>query len=193
MNVMNRPYQLKNRAESQNRTRQKIVDATIELHQTKGLSATTMSDIAERAKVGKVTVYRHFPDVSALISACSGQYFQRHPFPDIEKWQRIHDASARLRQGLHDVYGYHRETEPMMVQVLAEARDHPVMIPYHSHWQRAADVLAEAWSTPEHHKTLRKAALALALSFDTWHLLIRSQRLTEDQAIDLMERLTHDC
>jgi hypothetical protein len=34
--------------------------------------------------------------------------------------------------------------------------------------------------------------LALALSFDTWHLLVRVQRLTDDQAIKLMMRLTLD-
>jgi AcrR family transcriptional regulator len=192
-NTMKRSYRLKQRAEGQGRTRQKIVDAAIELHQTKGLAATAVSDIAERAKVGKVTVYRHFPDEAALVSACSGQYFQRHPFPDPEDWRRIEDASERLRRGLRDTYAYHRATEPMMTRVLAEARDLPVMVPYHTHWQRAADVLAGAWPASARRKAVLKAALALALSFDTWHLLVRSQRLTDDQAIELMMRLTRDC
>ncbi len=193
MNVMKRSYQLKQRAEAQGRTRQKIVDAAIELHQTKGLAATSVSDIAERANVGKVTVYRHFPDEAALVTACSGQYFQRHPFPDIEAWRSIQDASERLRQGLRDTYAYHRATEPMMIQILAEARDHPVMVPYHTHWQRTADVLAAAWPASTRRNALLKAALALALSFETWHLLVRSQRLTDDQAVELMVRLTPDC
>lgn len=193
MNVMKRSYQLKQRAEAQGRTRQKIVDAAIELHQTKGLAATSVSDIAERANVGKVTVYRHFPDEAALVTACSGQYFQRHPFPDIEAWRSIQDASERLRQGLRDTYAYHRATEPMMTQVLAEARDHPVMVPYHQHWQRAAEILEAAWPASVQRDGLCKAALALALSFDTWHLLVRSQRLTDDQAIQLMLRLTTGC
>ena len=192
-NIMKRSYQLKRRAEGQDRTRQKIVDAAIELHQAKGLAATTMNDIAERAKVGKVTVYRHFPDGAALVSACSGQYFQHHPLPDPEGWRRIQDASERLRRGLRDTYAYHRATEPMMIRVLAEARDLPVMVPYHSHWQRAADILAAAWPVSDRRKAPLKAALALALSFDTWHLLVRAQRLTDDQAIELMMRLTSDC
>ena len=193
MNIMKRSYQLKRRAESQARTRQRIIDAAIELHQTKGLTSTTISDIAGRAKVGKVTVYRHFPDEATLVSACSGQYFQRHPFPDPEDWRCIQDASERLRQGLRDTYAYHRATEPMMTRVLADARDLPVMIPYHTHWQRAADVLAAAWPTSTRRKALLKAALALGLSFDTWHLLVRGRRLTDDQAIELMMRLTCDC
>ena len=190
---MARSYQLRRRAENQVRTRQKIVDATIELHQAKGLAATTVNDIAKRAKVGKVTVYRHFPDEAALVSACSGQYFQHHPFPDPEDWRSIEDASERLNQGLRDAYAYHRSTEPMMIRVLAEARHLPVMVPYHTHWQRAAEVLAAAWPASARRKGLLKAALALALSFDTWHLLVRSQHLTDDQATELMMRLMCDC
>jgi len=190
---MRRPYRKKQRAESQARTRQKIVDAAIELHQAKGLAATSMKDIAARAKVGKVTVYRHFPDEAALIGACSGQYFQRHPFPDPEDWRSIDDASERLRRGLRDAYAYYRATEPMMAQVLAEARDLPIMEPYHAHWRRAVDVLAAAWLAPARRKAPLKAALALALSFDTWRLLVRTQRLSDDRAIALMMRLTREC
>jgi AcrR family transcriptional regulator len=192
MNIMKRPYQLKRRAEAQNRTRRKIVEAAIELHQAQGLAATSVSDIAERANVGKVTVYRHFPNEAALVTACSGQYFQRHPFPDPEDWRRIEDPSERLRKGLRDTYAYHRATAPMIGQVLAEARDHPMMAPYHEHWRHAAEVLAAAWPEPVRSSAPLKAALALALRFDTWQLLVCQQRLTDDQAIELMARLTRD-
>ena len=192
-NIMTRSYQLKRRAENQDRTRQKIIDAAIELHQTKGLAATKVSDIAVRAEVGKVTVYRHFPDEAALVGACSGQYFKRHPLPEPELWRSIQDATARLRRGLRETYAYHRETEAMMTRIHAEASDHPVMAPYHAHWQRAADVLAAAWPATGHRKVLLHAALALALSFDTWRTLVRVQSLTDDQAIALMLRLTCDC
>ncbi len=193
MNIMKRSYRLKRRADSQGRTRQRIIEAAIELHQAQGLAATTVSDIAARAKVGRVTVYRHFPDEAALVGACSGQYFQRHPLPDPEDWRGIEDPAERLRRGLRDTYAYHRATEAMMIQVLAEARDLPIMDPYHAHWRRAADVLAAAWPTAVRRKTSLRAALALALGFDTWRLLVREQRLTDDQAIDLMMRLTRDC
>ncbi len=193
VNIMKRTYRLKRRAETQGRTRRKIVDAAIELHQSKGLAATTVGDIAERAKVGKVTVYRHFPDEAALVGACGGQYFQRHPLPDIEDWRRIGDASERLRRGLRDTYRYHRETEAMMNRILAEARGFPIMAPYHAHWRRAADILADPWSASARDKAPLNAALALALAFDTWHLLVQAQFLTDDRAIELMMRLTRDC
>ncbi len=190
---MTRSYQLKQRAESQGQTRQKIIEAAIELHQAKGLAATSMSDIAKRAKVGKVTVYRHFPDTPTLVGACSGAYFQNHPFPNPEDWLSIPDASARLRRALRDTYAYHRETEPMIAQVLAEARNSPVMDPYHSHWQQAANIFIAAWPKSTRRNDLLKAAFALALDFDTWHLLVRGQGLSDGQAIELMMRMIRNC
>ncbi len=193
MNIMTRSYQLKRRAESQGKTRQKIIEAAIELHQTKGPAATSMGDIAARAKVGKVTVYRHFPDEAAMMGACSGLYFQRHPFPDPDAWRSIPDAVEMLRQGLRETYAYHRATEAMMNRVIPYMRDQPVMEPYHAHWRRIADVLAAAWPVTGHIKKMLKAALILALSFETWRALVQEQGLTENQAIQLMLRLVCDC
>src|SRR6476659_6302199 len=104
MMLMPRPYELKKRAERQEETRRRIVEATIELHQTLGPNATSMADIAERANVGRVTVYRHFPDEPTLALACSGLYLQRHPPPDPAAWETIAEPAARLRAGLRDTY-----------------------------------------------------------------------------------------
>lgn len=193
MNSMTRSYKLKQRGEAQDRTRQKIVDAAVELHQSKGLIATSISDIAARAKVGRVTVYRHFPDEMALVGACSGLYFARNPMPDPEEWLSEADAVKRLRLGLRETYAYHRRTEAMMTRILADARDHPLVAPYHAHWQKAADILVEAWNMKGQQKKLLSAAILLAVSFDTWRNLIQEGGITDDQAVDLMVRLTCAC
>jgi AcrR family transcriptional regulator len=191
--ALTRTYQLKRRAERQDHTRRRIIEAAIELHQTIGPAATTVSEIAERARVGRVTVYRHFPDELALARACSGRYFERHPAPDVDRWQEISDAVERLRTGLRETFAYHRTTEAMMSHVLADARDHPVVAPYHAQWRRAADVLVQPWRVRGRRRTMLRAAIALALSFDTWRTLTREQHLTDDQALELMLRLTCDC
>ncbi len=129
--AVTRRYELKRRAERQDETRQRIVDATIELHQTIGAAQTTVSEIAKRAGVGRVTVYRHFPDEETLFYACSGHYFSQHPFPDIERWRRIPDPHERLREGLRETYAWHEENRQMIAMALAEARGLPLMAPYH--------------------------------------------------------------
>lgn len=189
---MARSYQLKRRAERQDETRQRIIEATIGLHQTIGPARTTIREIAECAQVGRVTVYRHFPDEATLSRACCGQYFERHPFPDPDRWQKIADPAERLQTGLRETYAYHAATEAMISHALADARDHPVMAPYHAHWQHAADILSAPWRLRGSRRTMLHAAIALALSFDTWRTLTREQGLSDDQAIAVTLRLTHD-
>ena len=186
---MKRTYKLRRRAETQEQTRQKIVEAAIELHQAKGLAATSFSDIANRAKVGKVTVYRHFPDDPALLSACSGLYFARNPLPEIGVWQQVDDADERLRHGLLESYRYHRQTEPMLARVLPEARDLAIMEPYHRHWDKAAEILAQPFEVSREDGSVLKAALALALSFETWRLLAVRHGLSDEQAVGVTIRL----
>lgn len=193
MIVVPRPYTLKRRAARQEETRQRIVEAAIELHQTIGPTATTISEIAERAGVGRVTVYRHFPDELTLARACSGQYLERNPPPDPERWRAIADAEERLRTALRETYAYHRATQKMFSHVLADARDHPVMAPYHRHWARAVDVLLEPWPVRGRRRAPLRAAMALALSFDTWRTLSQEQGLTDPQAVGLMLRLARPC
>ena len=189
---MARTYELKQRAERQKETRQRIVEAAVDLHQSRGPAATTVSDVAERAGVGRVTVYRHFADETELLRACSSHYFELHPAPDPERWRAIEDPTERLRAGLRETYAYHRSTEEMMSRALADVRDHEVMDPYHANWQRATEVLLEPWRARGRRRTLLRAGIALALSFDTWRQLVRGQGLTEDQAIELALRLAAD-
>lgn len=186
---MKRSYKQTRRAEARNQTRQRIIEAAIELHQVNGLAATSIGEIAKRAKVGRVTVYRHFPDETALVGACSGEYFARHPLPDIQTWRQIDDADDRLRRGLLDTYRFYRGTEPMLASVLREARDLAIMQPYHEHWRRAADVLAAPYANSTRDITTVRAALHLALAFETWHLLALEHGLSDDQTARLAMQL----
>ncbi len=61
---------MKDRARARDETRERIVRATMQLHDEKGVAATSFLDVAKRAGTGAATVYRHFPDIGALVSAC---------------------------------------------------------------------------------------------------------------------------
>jgi AcrR family transcriptional regulator len=180
---MSRGYQLRRRAEQQAETRQRIVDAAIELHSTVGPTATTISDIAARAGVGRVTVYRHFPDELSLAQACSGHYFSQHPFPDVEAWRSVADPHERLRVAVREAHAYHAATEAMMSRALGEARDYVVMEPYHAFWASAVEAVIAGWGARGRRRDRLRAAVALALSFDTWRLLVTEQGLSVEDAV----------
>ena len=92
---MTRKYELKKRAERQEETRRRIVEAAIQLHRTKGPARTTFSDIAALAGVQRHTLYRYFPDERAMGLACSGLHFELNPPPDPAAWEAIADPAGR--------------------------------------------------------------------------------------------------
>lgn len=72
-----RRYRLGRRAETSEETRQRLVEATFQLHAERGIAETSMRDIAERAGVSIGTVYHHFPSYGDAIMAC-GAYTSEH-------------------------------------------------------------------------------------------------------------------
>jgi AcrR family transcriptional regulator len=190
---MARRYRLKQRAEAQEETRQRIVEAAVTLHGTVGVAQTTVTQIAELAGVGRQTFYRHFPDEFTLVRACSGLYLERHPLPDPARWRTVADPLERFRVGLRESYAFHRLTEEMMSRALADTADHPVTKEYHQHWRRAAGVIVEAWGARGRRRALLQAATGHAIVFPTWRSLVRDQGLADEGAIELMQRLVGGC
>ncbi len=68
---------MRNREESFAQTDRRIVAAAIGLHAERGVVDTSWQDIAERADVSPVTVYRHFRSLSELIPACARSFVER--------------------------------------------------------------------------------------------------------------------
>ena len=71
-----RPYRMKKRAAARDDTRERILRATMELHDEQGVATTTFADVAGRAHVGAATVYRNFPTLGSLVEACGMHVWQ---------------------------------------------------------------------------------------------------------------------
>ncbi|MFN3892201.1 MAG: TetR/AcrR family transcriptional regulator [Beijerinckiaceae bacterium] len=109
----NRSYKLNERARSQAETRQRIVEAAVQLHEELGPRATTVSAIADRAGVQRLTVYRHFPDDAAIFQACTSHWNERNPAPDRALWLEESDPLARARIAIGAFAAYYRRTRGM--------------------------------------------------------------------------------
>src|SRR5947207_11229368 len=120
MSTQKRRYELKARAESQRRTRERIAAAAAELHQEVGVAQTTVADIARRAGVQRLTVYNHFSDLSELLPACSAHWLAQHPQPDLGAALALDDPRERVRRVVADLYGRYRENEAMQLHVQGE-------------------------------------------------------------------------
>jgi len=190
-------YNLKKRAERQQETRLRIARATLELHEILGPALTTRSAIAQRAGVTRPTVYSHFPDDLTLGKACSSLEMSDNPLPDPEPWAEIPDPERRLRKALGDLYSYFRRRERLWANVLRDQEmllddpealeaDAEIMEPIFLHWERMRETLAAGWGSADAYPRLRLGAIGLALDFQTWRAMARTQGLSDEQAIELM-------
>jgi AcrR family transcriptional regulator len=179
-----RTYQLKRRAERQDQTRQRIVDAAIALHTTIGPARTTISAIAERAGVQRHTVYSHFPDERALGLACSGCHIERYPLPDAAAWRAIADPEQRLRAGFGEIYSYYARHGDELAPILRDAASHPlthelIELRFRPAFDRMRDVLAEPFHARGTVRTRLIAMLELFLHLHTWQMLARTATTTQ--------------
>jgi len=187
-----RPYRLGKRAERQADTRRRIVEAALDLHTTIGPLATTVSAIAERAGVERLTVYRHFPDEKTLYAACTAHYMARHPPPDPRSWLSIRDARDRLVRGLSEQYAWFADNELRQSALLRDVEtirargDLPERPPFES---PAVDVLSAGWGARGRARDRLRSAIGHALSFYTWRSLVREQKLSRSDAVHLMVAL----
>ena len=196
MNVMSsqkRRYELKARAESQRRTRERIAAAAAELHEEVGVARTTVADIARRAGVQRLTVYNHFADLSELLPACSAHYRGQHPQPSFEEALALEDPADRVRAVLRGLYRWYRENEALMLNVHGERGAVPELDAWMSQsadrqLAERASALTRGFRRKGKGATRLRAVVALALDFWTWHRLAR-EGFDDEAAADMMTGL----
>lgn len=173
---MVRRYKLKERALSQQETRERIVEATVALHESPGPRATTISAIAERAGVQRLTVYRHFPTDAALFEACSTHWNSANPPPDPAGWATIRDPKKRAHAAMLALYRYYRASRRMLSSVL---RDAPfvdlvekALKPFRTYLAQLADDLSSTFGAGARTQAL-KVTILHAVQFETWAALTK--------------------
>ena len=157
-----REYRLGRRAEKQEATRRRIVEAAFDLHSTVGPARTTVSQIAERAGV---------------------QRLERDPLPRFDALKSVLPGRERVRRGLEDLYGWYSRNARQAACVLRDAEDHAltremVQLRLAPVLEQAASVLGEALEQRS------RALLGVALDFACWRTLARS--VDAKEAAELM-------
>src|SRR5690349_15415872 len=177
MSTEKRAYELKERARRREETRQRIVDATVELHREVGPAATTVAEVARRAGVSRLTVYNHFPEDGELFAACQGQFFTDNPLPDFGPALALEEPPERVRGVLALLYGAYRRQEPMTSKVLRDrvrlpALDALLKESVDAAQTYLADVLSAGFGARGKTRKRVRALIALALDFWTWQRLV---------------------
>jgi AcrR family transcriptional regulator len=188
-----RSYRMQRRAESQDRTRQRITESAVELHGTVGPSRTSISAVAARAGVRRSTVYRHFPDEAALFDACTAHWAEANPLPDLGVWSTINHPDDRLRVALDELYAFYRRTEAMLENLFRDETTVPLVrerfAAFHGYLAAARDTLMAGRKLRGGARRQTNAALGHAIAFSTWKSLVREQELSDADAAILARAL----
>jgi AcrR family transcriptional regulator len=185
-----RRYQQRERARRHEETRQRIVDALVELHETVGAAQTTVVEVARRAGVGRMTVYNHFATEAEMVVACTSHWIALHPPPDVEAWRRIADPETRLRVALAELYAHYARNERQIANVLRDLDALPALRRLAGRdlasLRATRDVLAGGRRARGRRRTALLSALGHAIDFETWRSLVRREGLEQSQAVELM-------
>lgn len=92
--------------------RRAILDAAGALFLDRGIPATSMEAVAERARVSKMTLYSHFPDKSALLTAVFERTLEETVLPELTADDV--PAAERLSEFGEGLVGY--LTQPEIVR-----------------------------------------------------------------------------
>ena len=167
-----RTYTKVRRAAAEEATRERIVSAIMGLHEEVGPARTTVSAIAERAGVERLTVYRHFPDEPSMLRACSAHWSSLNPLPAMPAAGS--DPLAVCRRTILALYGWYRANEAMLAQVTTDARKIPLVAeliaPIDVELDRVAAALDGKWPR---RSARRATTIRHALEFSTWRSLDR--------------------
>jgi AcrR family transcriptional regulator len=183
-----RQYRMRARQDSVDETKLRITEATMRLHERLGPAATTISAIADEAGVTRVTVYRHFPDETALVQACSAHWRDLHPRPDPETWSAIADPRERLRIALRQMYAWFPTATPMLSMIERDLDAMPAFVSDNlaQDLERRIGTLVAPFHVRGRARRRVAAAVSHALRLATWRSLCEDGGLSDDEAIELM-------
>jgi AcrR family transcriptional regulator len=184
-----RKYQQKRRADKAEKTRNKIVEATVKLHEELGPAHTSIKAIAEQAGVQRLTVYRHFPDEASLFRACTSHWLELHPLPAFSDWAEYDNPLDLTFRALGDFYRYYRNTERMWTVAYRDVEEvealHEPMAAVEAYLDQIRDELLSAWKVKTADKIMLSMTLRHCLRFSTWRSL-KIEKVSDKKMVELV-------
>lgn len=132
-----RRYSMKKRSSDAAETRRRIVESTLELHSQKGVLGTSWKDIAAHANVSVGTVYKHFPDLDAILPACGALMMERFrpPSPDdaFSLLDGLDDPAERLGRAVAAIFAFYGRAGPA-AEIDPRERGLPQIREWEAYW-----------------------------------------------------------
>ena len=172
---------MKDRAKAQAETRERIIGATMLLHEEQGVAATSFLDVAKRAGIGAATVYRHFPTVGSLVAACGAHVWKEMAPPVPERapdvFRGVVGRENRLQRLVDEVDRFYQRGGLRLTAAQADRH----VIPELDRFLRAVEAgVAALVCEAVKDDALPKAQLQLLIALTTFPVWASLQRMTGD-------------
>lgn len=181
-----RPYRMAERAATAERTRDRLVEATMALHRERGIAATTTRDIAGRAGVGVGTIHHHFPTYEEAIRACGARTATLARLPTSDIFQGTVSLRARVAALVRELFAYY-ERIPTLARARCDQDRLPVLAESVSAREEAIRGLVAEALVPAHPLSSRVATVVALTDFPVLRSLVAAGIAAEEAARQITE------
>ena len=185
-----RAYSMQGRAEQVARTRERIVEAALEVFARRGARGTTMTEVARTADVATATVTNHFATPELLLQAVVDQLMVDIQLPETSIFAGTRSVAGRLRVLTAAMFDFYERTNRWWALLGPEITDNPVLAKANADVSHALHGLyAEALAGVDDETVAR---LVAGLIHPATYTTLRQAGLTPDQATDVVaDAVTH--
>jgi AcrR family transcriptional regulator len=142
---------MQRRAEQAAQTRERIVDAAVELFGQRGTQGTTMNEVARVADVSPGTVLNHFATPALLLEAVVARVMANIQLPDRSIFAGTKSLTARIGVLTGSMFAFYERTSDWFDLLGAELSENPVLARAEADfWRSIRRLYAEALAGTDH-------------------------------------------
>jgi len=182
-----RKYTLGKRSKAVEDTRRRIIDATFDLHGEKGVVATSMQDVAERADVALRTVYNHYPTIDDLVAGCTKKVISLLSPPTHEIFGGLDTFEERMRRLVEELFAMYERGSAMIEVARCEQSEVAGLADYVANEAAMREALVREALRPVKLRSRTVHEVAALTDFYVWKAFTQ-QNLTTRQAADVIHR-----
>ena len=190
-----RSYHMGSRAKAASATGQRILDATIEVYRERGIPATTLKAVAERADVSRGSILHHFGSAEGLLGAVLDTILETLELPDPAVLEAMHRRDERVRRFVEDMVDFQDRTSHWWPIFEAEMQRPEVQQREATYWAHLARLQAAALGPelrddPEANATL--VSVIHPATVGTFHWAFEQAGIPRGKALALLSEFAVD-
>ena len=168
-------------------TRERIIECTLELHTSRGIQATTWSEVADKAGLPVATVEALFPTNDDLVRSCAQHVLESLQLPPHDRVPEVFAGASseneRIRRLVETSFGVYERGAAAITVGRRERGDVPVVDESMEEVENTLNALVVEALRPLRPDSSSVASLRALTDLEVWRTL-RHQGATPEAAVD---------